>query len=64
MPGQFDKWVLESLARAKNKAYPKDLKRGQLPAKPYQNSTLDVAEDAIPEAGYRLAELLNQLFGS
>jgi S1/P1 nuclease len=63
LPGQFDQWVLESLERAKNKAYPKSLKRGQLPSKSYQNSTFEVASESIPEAGYRLADLLNSLFG-
>ena len=63
-PGDFEKWVRESLENAKNKAYPKSLKRGTLPSTGYQNSTFEVADESIAKAGYRLADLLNQLFGS
>jgi hypothetical protein len=63
-PGDFESWVRESLGNAKNKAYPKSLKRGTLPSTDYQNSTFEVADESIAKAGYRLADLLNQLFGS
>lgn len=63
-PGDFEKWVRESLENAKNKAYPKELERGTLPSIDYQNSTFDVADESIAKGGYRLADLLNHLFGS
>lgn len=63
-PGNFDLWALESLTRAKNDAYPKTLKRNQMPGATYQAVTFRDARVSIAEAGYRLADLLNQLFGS
>jgi hypothetical protein len=63
-PGDFEKWVRESLQNAKDKAYPKSLKRNNLPSTDYRDSTFDVADESIAKAGYRLADLLNQLFGS
>jgi hypothetical protein len=63
-PGDFQKWVHESLENAKAKAYPKSLQRGTLPSMDYQNSTFEVADESIAKAGYRLADLLNKLFGS
>lgn len=63
LPDQFDKWVLESLGRAKNKAYPEGLKRNKKPNAIYQRSAFGVAAESIAEGGYRLGALLNQLFG-
>jgi len=63
LPGKFDKWALESLERAKNKAYPKSLQRNVMPGTTYQQSTFLVAQESIAEGGYRLADLMNQLFG-
>ena len=63
-PGDFERWVRESLGNAKKKAYPRSLDRGTLPSTDYQNSTFDVADESIAKAGYSLADLLNELFGS
>ena len=60
---QFDKWALESLQKAKQNAYPKLLKRGQVPNSTYQSNTFRVAKQSIAEAGYRLADLLESIFG-
>jgi len=62
-PGQFDQWAKESLEKAKNNAYPKSLKRNQMPSTAYQNKTFGIAEESIAEGGYRLAALLESLFG-
>ncbi|HXI25216.1 MAG TPA: S1/P1 nuclease, partial [Pyrinomonadaceae bacterium] len=62
-PGQFEEWAKESLEKAKNNAYPKSLKRGQMPAPTYQAKTFGIAEESIAEGGYRLAALLDELFG-
>lgn len=62
-PGQFDKWAIESLKRAQQNAYPTSLTRGQLPNSTYQANTFKIAEESIAEAGYRLADLLETLFG-
>ena len=61
--GQFDKWTLESLETAKTLAYPSTLKRNQNPANSYRVAVFDVSEESIADAGYRLADLLNKLFG-
>jgi hypothetical protein len=63
LPNQFDKWALESFARAKSDAYPKTLKRNQMPGAAYQARTFQISQLEITEAGYRLADLLNTLFG-
>ena len=63
-PGNIDAWVLESLQKAKDNAYPKSLKRNKLPNVTYEKNAFDVSGKSIAESGYRLAKLLNQLFGS
>ena len=63
LTAQFDKWSLKSLKLAQQNAYPKTLKRGQLPDATYQGNTFKVAKESIAEAGYRLADLLEALFG-
>ena len=62
-PAQFDNWSLESLKKAQQNAYPKTLKRGQAPSAQYKSNTFKIAEESIAEAGYRLADLLETLFG-
>jgi hypothetical protein len=62
-PSQFDKWALESLRKAQKNAYPRTLKRGQAPNAQYKSNTFKIAEESIAEAGYRLADLLETLFG-
>ena len=63
-PGNINAWILESLQKAKDNAYPKTLKRNQVPNSGYEKNTFDVSRKAIAESGYRLANLLTQAFGS
>jgi hypothetical protein len=63
-PGDFNQWALESLKKAQDKAYPRTLRRKRRPSQAYQASTFGVAQESIAEGGYRLADLLNTLFGS
>lgn len=63
LPNQFDKWALESLGNAKSSAYPQELQRNQMPDANYQGTAFRIAKLEIAEAGYRLADLLNCLFG-
>jgi len=63
LPNQFDKWALESLGNAKSAAYPQTLQRNQMPDANYQGAAFRIAKLEIAEAGYRLADLLNCLFG-
>jgi hypothetical protein len=60
---QFNVWTLESLQKAKDTAYPISLKRNQNPGGAYQSAVFRVSEESIAKAGYRLADLLNKLFG-
>jgi hypothetical protein len=60
---QFDQWALESLEKAKDTAYPTSLKRKQNPSATYKSAVFKVAEESIADGGYRLADLLNKLFG-
>jgi hypothetical protein len=63
-PGDINAWVRESLEKAQGNAYPKTLKRNQRPNNAYATRTFKVSQRAIAESGYRLADLLNQLFES
>lgn len=63
-PGNINAWVLESFQKAKDDAYPATLKRNQLPKPAYEKNTFDVSRQSIAVSGYRLAKLLNQIFGS
>jgi len=63
-PGNIDGWILESLKKAKDNAYPSALNRNQLPNSDYKKNTFDVSRKAIAESGYRLANLLTQAFES
>ena len=62
-PAQFDKWATESLRKAQANAYPRTLKRGQAPNAQYKANAFKIAEESIAEGGYRLADLLETLFG-
>jgi hypothetical protein len=61
-PGAVESWVLESLRQAKTNAYPRTLIRGQMPDTVYQANTLRISRVAIAESGYRLGNLLSQMF--
>lgn len=61
--GEFAEWAKEGLASAKASAYPSWLKRFRTPSERYRKQVYNVAEPAIALAGYRLAALLDSLFG-
>lgn len=61
---QFMDWAREGLATSESSAYPKTLKRGQAPSVAYRKQALILAGKAIALGGYRLADLLNELFDS
>ena len=60
--GQFDKWSTEGFATAERVAYPKTLERKKTPSDTYRTAVLNAADEAIALAGYRLADLLDQMF--
>jgi hypothetical protein len=61
---QFEAWAREGLATAEGFAYPNTLKRGQIPPPAYRQQALRITGEAIALGGYRLADLLNELFAS
>ena len=61
--GQFDKWQNESFQVASTKLYPSTLKRGEMPTENYRKMAFGIAEQQIVLAGYRMGEMLNQIFG-
>lgn len=61
--GQYAEWAKEGLASAKVSVYPSRLKRFQKPSERYRKQAYSIAEPAIALAGYRLAAMLDRLFG-
>jgi hypothetical protein len=63
-PGKIDEWILESLGKAKANAYPEELDRKEWPKPEYGKKNVELSHKSIAQAGYRLANMLSQLFGS
>jgi S1/P1 Nuclease len=61
-PGKFEDWARESLAEAK-RAYPPTLRRGQAPPATYAQWASSVAIERAARAGYRLAAILEEVYG-
>ena len=61
--GKFDSWQQESYRIASTKVYPATLKRNEMPSDDYKKMALQVSEEQIALAGYRLGAMLNQVFG-
>lgn len=64
LPIDFDAWAREGFATTKQSVYPKTLQRGIMPDDTYRQNAFVIAQAAIALGGYRLAELLNQVFDS
>lgn len=62
--GRFDEWQKESFARNPTEVFSSDLIRFQTPSEKYKKKAMRVAEEQLALAGYRLGEMLNQIFGS
>lgn len=62
--GDYRAWNAEGYAFLNETVYAPDLKRGELPAKKYQQRTFAVGQEQIALAGYRMAETLNRIFGN
>ncbi len=62
--GQFDKWQQEGFQIASTKLYPSTLKFGEMPSENYKKMAFEIAQEQIALAGYRIGEMLNQIFGS
>ncbi len=62
-PGKFDEWQQESFRIASTEVYPASLKRFEAPSESYKKKAFEIAQEQITLAGYRLGEMLNQIFG-
>ncbi len=62
--GKFDEWQQEGFQIASTKLYPSSLKFGEMPSESYKKQAFEIAQEQIALAGYRLGEMLNQIFGS
>lgn len=60
----FNAWALEGFATTKAQVYPSSLRRNRRPSDAYQQMAFNTSKKAIALGGYRLALLLNQMFGS
>jgi hypothetical protein len=63
-PGKFDDWQKEGFQIASTKLYPKSLKFGEMPSENYKKMAFEIGQEQIALAGYRLGEMMNQIFGS
>ncbi len=61
--GKFDDWQQEGFQIASTRLYPPSLKFGEMPSERYKKEAFGIAQEQIPLAGYRLGEMLNQIFG-
>jgi len=62
--GKFDEWQQEGFRIASTQLYPSSLKRFQMPSESYKRKAFEISQEQIVLAGYRLGEMLNQIFGS
>src|SRR6185295_15628868 len=64
-PFNFDQWSREGFETTKRSVYPQTLVCGptQNASPAYRGTAFSIAKEAIALGGYRLGELLNQLFG-
>jgi hypothetical protein len=62
--GKFDEWQQEGFQIASTKLYPSSLKFGEMPSENYKKQAFEIAQEQIALAGYRMGEMLNQIFGS
>ncbi|MEP6924399.1 MAG: S1/P1 nuclease, partial [Pyrinomonadaceae bacterium] len=62
--GKFDQWQQEGFEIATTEVYPASLKRNQMPSENYRKRAAAIAEQRLALAGYRMANLLNQIFAS
>ncbi len=62
--GKFDEWQQESFRISSTEVYPPTLKRFEMPSEAYKRRAFQIAQQQITLAGYRLGEMLNQIFGN
>ncbi len=62
--GKFDEWQQEGFKLASTKLFPDTLKRNEMPSENYKKTAFEISQEQIALAGYRIGEMLNQIFGS
>ena len=62
--GKFDDWQQEGFQIASTKLYPTSLKFGEMPSEGYKKQAFEIAQEQIALAGYRMGEMLNQIFAN
>lgn len=62
--GEFDEWRKESFALNPTDVFTPDLVRFQMPSEKYKKHAFNVAERQIALAGYRMGQMLNQIFAT
>lgn len=58
---KYDEWAQEGFKMASEELYPPTLKRGVTPDKDYQKRAVEISEERLALAGYRMANLLNKI---
>ncbi len=59
---QFDKWQQEGFRLASMELFPPTLKRFEVPSESYKKRAFAISQEQIALAGYRLGQMLNQIF--
>lgn len=62
--GKFEKWQQEGFQIAATKLYPPTLMRFEQPSESYKKQAFQIAEERIALAGYRLGQMLDQIFAN
>ncbi len=62
--GKFDEWQQEGFKIASTKLFPSSLKRNEMPSDDYKKQAFEIAQEQIALAGYRMGEMLNQIFNN
>jgi len=62
--GKYDDWQQESFRIATAELFPSSLKRYQMPSESYKRRAFQISQEQIALAGYRMGEMLNQIFGN
>ncbi len=61
--GKFDEWQQEGYQLAIKEVYANGLKRFETPSASYQKRALQISNEQLALAGYRLGAMLNQIYG-
>lgn len=63
LPGNFDAWKAESVKFATTEVY-RGIDFFKIPSDDYRKKALGISEERMALAGYRMADLFNEVFGS